>query len=108
MRLAQITNPVLPSKISGADVSGVGLLVSNLIGLLFIIAFLLAFFFLIIGGIQWVTSGGDKAGMEAARDKITHAIMGLIIVAAAWAVMMLVGQFLGITFPNLPIPSIGG
>ncbi len=67
-----------------------------------------AFLYLILGGIQWITSGGDKSGMEAARNKITSAIVGLIIVAAAWAIMMLVGQFVGVNFLNkdLTIPTI--
>ena len=74
-----------------------GKLVSAIVGTLLIVAALLAFLFLILGGIQWITSGGDKAGMEAARNKITHAIVGLIIVGAAWAIMILVQNFLGIT-----------
>ncbi|MBI2405255.1 hypothetical protein HYV22_03705 [Candidatus Gottesmanbacteria bacterium] len=74
-----------------------GKLISALVGTLLIIAALLAFLYLILGGIQWITSGGDKAGMEAARNKITHAIVGLIIVGAAWAIMILVQNFLGIT-----------
>jgi hypothetical protein len=78
-------------------ISDVGQLISALVGTLLILAGLLAFFFLILGGIQWITSGGDKAGMEAARNKITHAIVGLIIVGAAWAVMILVQNFLGVS-----------
>lgn len=78
-------------------ISDVGVLISALVGTLLIIAALLAFFFLILGGIQWITSGGDKAGMEAARNKITHAIVGLIIVGAAWAIMLLVQNFLGVS-----------
>ncbi len=83
-----------PGNIKIADV---GQLVSALVGTLLIIAALLAFFYLILGGIQWITSGGDKAGMEAARNKITHAIVGLIIVGAAWAIMILVQNFLGVS-----------
>lgn len=78
-------------------IGDVGVLISALVGTLLIIAALLAFFFLILGGIQWITSGGDKAGMEAARNKITHAIVGLIIVGAAWAIMILVQNFLGVS-----------
>lgn len=77
-------------------VSELGSLISALVGALLIIAALLAFFYLILGGIQWITSGGDKAGMEAARNKITHAVVGLVIVGAAWAIMILVQNFLGI------------
>lgn len=94
-----------PSNIKIGDL---GSLISALVGTLLIVAALLAFFYLILGGIQWITSGGDKAGMEAARNKITHAIVGLIIVGAAWAVMLLVQNFLGITVIggalNLPTP----
>ena len=78
-------------------ISEFGQLISALVGTLLIVAALLAFVYLILGGIQWITSGGDKAGMEAARNKITHAIVGLIVVGAAWAIMILVQNFLGIT-----------
>ncbi len=82
---------------SNVAINDFGKLVSAIVGTLLIVAALLAFLFLILGGIQWITSGGDKAGMEAARNKITHAIVGLIIVGAAWAIMILVQNFLGIT-----------
>jgi len=89
-------------------IGNLGQLISALVGSLLIIAALLAFFFLILGGIQWITSGGDKAGMEAARNKITHAIVGLIIVGAAWAIMILIQNFLGITIiggnTSFPLP----
>ena len=78
-------------------ITNLGQLISALVGTLLIIAALLAFLYLILGGISWITSGGDKASMEAARNKITHAIVGLIIVGAAWAIMVLVQSFLGIT-----------
>lgn len=77
-------------------IDNLGKLISAAVGVMLILAALLAFIFLILGGIQWITSGGDKAGMEAARNKITHAIVGLIIVGAAWAIMMLVQSFLGV------------
>lgn len=89
-------------------ITDVGMLISSLVGTILIISALLAFIYLILGGIKWITSGGDKAGMEEARNKITHAIVGLIIVGAAWAIMTLVQNFLGIQIIggsiNLPKP----
>lgn len=82
---------------SNVKITELGQLISAGVGTLLIIAALLAFLYLILGGIQWITSGGDKTGMEAARNKITHAIVGLIIVGAAWAIMTLVQNFLGVT-----------
>ena len=77
-------------------INDIGQLISALVGSIMIIASLLAFAYLLMGGIKWITSGGDKAGMEEARNKITHAIVGLIIVGAAWAIMNLVQNFLGV------------
>lgn len=108
--LAQITNPVIPALGSGETTQGgtiIGKLVSNIAGLLFIFAFLLTFMYLLLGGIQWLTSGGDKAQLEQARNKITNAIVGLIIVAAAYAIFTLVGQFLGINVKAILIPTFG-
>ena len=79
-------------------INDLGKLISAAIGLIMFVAVILAFIYLLLGGIQWITSGGDKAGMEAARNKITQAIVGLIIVGAAWAIMILVQNFLGVNF----------
>lgn len=108
--LAQITNPALPSQLGsgGAGAGGniLGGIISGIIGLLIVVAFILSFLQVIVGGIQWATSGDDKNGLESARNKITHGIVGLIIVAAAWAIFLLVGNFLGMDIEKLRVPSI--
>lgn len=108
--LAQITNPALPPALGSAGRGGggsiVGGIVSGIVGIFIILAFILSLFQVITGGIQWATSGDDKSGLEAARNKITHGIVGLIIVAAAWAIFTLVGNFLGLDIKNLTIPSV--
>lgn len=108
--LAQLTNPVLPPELGNlnpdAGTTAFGKVVSSLVGLLLILAFLLSLFYLLTGGVAWITSEGDKANLEKARNKITHAIMGLIIVAAAFAIFRLVGQFFGLDIGNIPFPTI--
>lgn len=86
--------------------------ISNLISAgitaMIVIAGLLTFVFLIWGGLQWLTSGGDKSKYEAARDRITAALIGLAIVAAAYAVMKIVGAFFGVEILKIDIPSAAG
>ena len=107
----QICNPVIPLSIGcGAPSQGgiaVGEIVSNLIGGMFIIAFLIAVIYLMTGGFHWITSGGDKASLESARNKIIHAIVGLIVVASTWAIAGIAGRFVGLDIERLPIPMIG-
>jgi len=111
--LAQISNPVLPSAIGGGNpgnyqqgTSALGKLVSSLVGALFIAGFLLAFVYLIMGGVTWITAGGYKAKLESARDEITNSIIGIIIVAAAFALTSLVANFFGLSLTSLPFPSV--
>lgn len=81
-------------------ITNLGKLVSASIQAAIVIAALLTFAFLIWGGIQWLTSGGDKTAYEAARGRITAALIGLAIVAAAWALMEIIGIFFGVDIVN--------
>ena len=77
--------------------------------LLFVAGIIIAISFLVFGGIKWVTSGGDKAKVEAARGHIIAAIVGLVIIAAAFFILNIVFTLLtGKTFNlgNLCIPSL--
>jgi len=76
-----------------------GGLLNGVLSFVLIIGALLVLFYLILGGIEWITSGGDKGKTEGARNKITAAVIGLIVLAAAWAILTLVLNFLG--FRNL-------
>ncbi len=83
----------------------IGGIVSGLIRLILVVAALVFFFILVIGGIRWIASGGDKAQTEAARNQITAALVGLVIVFAAWAIVQLINTFFGVNIFELTIPS---
>jgi len=63
-------------------------------------------FHLILGGIYWITSGGDKDKIKKARDRMINAVVGLIILSAAYAIFTLVIGFLGIDSLDELIGSI--
>lgn len=73
-----------------------GGLISGVLNIILTIAVILVLFYLIMGGIAWLTSGGDKGKTESARNQITAAIVGLVIIVAAWAIMTFVQQILGV------------
>jgi hypothetical protein len=73
-----------------------GTFVSRSFSAVILVAGLATFMYLIYGGVNWITAGGDKGKLEEARAKITQAIVGLGIVASAWAVYLLVDYFFGI------------
>jgi len=69
--------------------------ISNIIGIMTIAASIWFMFQFLIGGMNWITSGGDKAKLHDARGRLTNAFIGLIIVIAGWAIIALTGQFFG-------------
>lgn len=73
----------------------IGRLINAILSFVMVIAALLVFIYLIWGGIEWITSGGDKGKTENARNKITSAIIGLIVLAASYAILQLALNFLG-------------
>ena len=81
-------------------------IIGGFVNLLLIVAAVVFFFILVIGGIRWITSGGDKANTEAARGQITAALVGLVIVFAAWAIIQLIQTFFGVTIlGNITLPN---
>lgn len=73
-----------------------GSFVSKVFSAVILVAGLATFGYLIYGGLQWIMSGGDKGKLEEARAKITNGIIGLAVVASAWAVYLLLDYFFGI------------
>lgn len=104
--LASLVAPVYAEEITisptGDNFSGLtnltaGGIISGAINLVLILVALVFFFILVLGGLKWVTSGGDEKKVGAARAQITNALIGLAIVFAAWAIMKLIETVFGIS-----------
>jgi uncharacterized membrane protein HdeD (DUF308 family) len=92
-------------QFSGLNSITIENLISALIIIILVIAALVFLFMLILGGIRYITSGGDKGQTESARSQITAALIGLVIVFAAWAIINLISAFFGIDILSLNIPN---
>ncbi|MFH1244816.1 MAG: hypothetical protein V1487_04585 [bacterium] len=77
-----------------------GVFVQKSFSAVILIAGLLTFAYMVYGGVTWISAGGDKTKLEEARNKITGGIIGLAIVASAWAIYKLVDYFFGIGIAN--------
>lgn len=74
---------------------------ARIFGALLAVSALLVLIYLAWGAISWITSGGDKSKVENARNRITQAIIGLIVLAATTAIYMMIQSFLGIEVLNI-------
>lgn len=76
-------------------------LVSNLASLALTAGGIIFFVLLVWGGLEWLTSGGDKGKTETAQKRISSALIGLVILVTSWALYQLVLSVLGINMTDL-------
>ncbi len=69
--------------------------VSSIVGMLTIFASIWFLFMLLFAGYEWISAGGDAKKIASARDRITHAFVGLVIVVGSWSLLAVAGQFFG-------------
>jgi cytochrome bd-type quinol oxidase subunit 2 len=53
---------------------------------------LIAVVFIIYGGFVWLTAGGNEDRVEKAKQIITAAVIGLIVILLAWAIVIFVAR----------------
>lgn len=71
-------------------------LISFFVYLLMFGAIILALFFLVWGGVQWILSEGDKQKVDAAKKTITFSVIGLVLVLLAIFAVNIIGAFFGV------------
>lgn len=79
--------------------NNVGELFSDIIKIFIIISAVGAMVFIIIGGLKMVTGGGDPKKLASARNTIFYALIGLIVIALAFAIVQVVQYILRSQIP---------
>lgn len=88
-----------------SPVQNIGNLIELGTGLILVIAALAVLYFLIMGGFNWLTAGGDKSKVESGRNMIINAIIGLTIMASTFAIYRIIIDVFGL---QSDINIIGG
>jgi len=78
---------------------------TNVLTLSFGLAVLVVLVMLIWGAFEWISSGGDKEAVGKARNRIINALIGIAVLAVAFALARVAGQFLGFDISNISIPT---
>ena len=98
---------IVPEETLG-KITDIVAIIRAVVQFILVVAFVLAFIMLLIGGIRWITAGGDEKGVAGARNMITAALIGLVIVLVAYAIILLVETFFGVSIISggITIPTV--
>lgn len=90
-------NQAINLKLPGDKPVTLGNILNVAIPYLFGIAGFLLLLYLIFGGFSYMMSGGDPKAAESAKQKITNAVIGFVIIFVAYWLVQLLGMILGVT-----------
>ncbi len=78
-------SPELAGRLGGTPASAIGILLTGVMALAAVAVLIILGW----GAIDYIVSGGEKGKIEAARQKMTNAIIGIIILASIVAIFNL-------------------
>lgn len=80
---------------SGKGLLAPGGFVFNAINTVILVVGALSVIMIIIGGLRYVLSGGDSAGIKSAKDTIIYSLVGLVVALLSFAIVSFVITRLG-------------
>jgi len=80
-----------------ATIQSLTTLFTNVIGVIVALAGVALFIMFVVSGFSFLFSSGDPKKLEQARGTLTNAIIGLVIIVAAYLILRLIGAFSGYT-----------
>jgi len=101
--IGTIAPPVDSPLFANSPQQSLGIIIARGISLVVIIAGLFMLAYMLWGAFDWVISSGDKERITKAQNKITHAVLGFIIIFVVLAAFgVITGNILNIvkTGPN--------
>lgn len=85
---------------TGSDVAGytdpIEKLISNTLVVLTAVAGIAFTLYFLLGGLTWITAGGDKSKVDTAKTMMTNGAIGLIIIVVSYAIVWIVSAALGL------------
>ena len=105
----QITTPGAYQPGSGIEgsTSAVEKILSNVLVMLTVVAGMAFALYFLLGGLNWITAGGDKGKIDKAKGVMTNGAIGLIIIVLSYSITWIVGKALGLDILN-PATIING
>lgn len=101
-----IKNPLInnPEIQAGDPTTYTNNVISTVFSIFFIVAIIYFIWHFIMAGYHLISTEGDPKKLTVAKDQITYALLGLVVIFSVYAVLKFVGIVLGISgLENLTI-----
>ncbi len=103
---SEITNKALPADIvAKGPGGGLAFYIATLWRTVITVGGIAFIIYLVWGGIEYMTSGGDKTKIDDAQKKITSSVIGIAILVASYAITFFIENVFKINILRPVFPS---
>lgn len=98
IKFGQITTPggYQPGTDIASSSGALEKIISNVLVVLTVVSAIAFTLYFLLGGLNWITAGGDKGKIDKAKGMMTNGAIGIIVVAVSYAIVWIVGKALGL------------
>ena len=89
---AELTDPTADTVSAEDQVAGI---IETIVNLFSLVVGVVAVIMIIIGGLKYITSGGDSGNVTGAKNTILYAVIGLVVVALSQVIVRFVLEQIG-------------
>jgi sorbitol-specific phosphotransferase system component IIBC len=94
----KIINKAIGKYGEQSGVETINSLMVNILNTMLLVGAVMLIITIIWSGIGWMIAGGDKEKLQKAQKRLTHAIIGFIILICVFAIANFVGGVFGLGF----------
>lgn len=88
------------AEAKASTLSNLELFISNLLGIITVLASLFFIVYFVSAAFKWSTAGGDSGKIEKAREQMIQGALGLILMIASYSIIGLLGRIIGLDILN--------
>jgi hypothetical protein len=92
--VGSVQSPLSSTGYGSIQSGAVGLFISNILRLFFVVAGIFALFNFVIAGFKYINAGGDSKKLAEAWASIWQSLLGLTIIVGSFAIASLFGYLI--------------
>jgi len=102
---SNLKNTAVAAKL-GSTQTNIPILIGKIINVIVSLLGLIAVVLIIIGGFQWMTSGGEEEKITKAKQLMINGIIGLVIIVLAYAIAtFIIGKLVDVVNQPATLPA---
>lgn len=100
-KIEPIVKARAPETMDGKGfIASLELYVSDIIGIITILASLFFIVYSFLAAYEWVTAGSDSGKIEKAKNRFVWGTLGLVLIIASYSIIGLIGSIIGLSILN--------